>query len=216
MNAVVRWSVKLKLLGVVAISVLPLLTSCAIHYPPEVKRGEVPTPSVSPSVQPSSTATQAGAQAPFDLQFIDTMSLHNQGTIHMASIAQIKAHHSELKKFARQVGENQDKEIKQLKDWRDRWYLDQPRAVNMDLPGMTGSMNKDMSNMSGATGPEFDLVYIDAMTQDHAGAVAMAKEALNKAEHAEIKKLAGAIVAGRQKEIEQMSHWKVAWTSAVR
>ena len=134
----------------------------------------------------------------------------------MASIAQIKAHHSELEKFARQVGENQDKEIKQLKDWRDRWYLDQPRAVNMDLPGMTGSMNKDMSKMSSAAGVEFDLAFIDVMTQDHAGAVAMAKEALNKAEHAEIKKLAGAIVAGRQKEIEQMSHWKVAWTSAVR
>jgi len=56
-------SLKHELWIVFAFSVLAMLTSCAIHYPPAVKRGEVPTPSVSPTVQPSPTASKPRAQS---------------------------------------------------------------------------------------------------------------------------------------------------------
>jgi uncharacterized protein (DUF305 family) len=39
----------------------------------------------------------------------------------------------------------------------------------------------------------------------------MAKEALGRAEHPEIKRLAGQIIVAQQKEIEQMNKWKAAW-----
>jgi len=82
----------------------------------------------------------------------------------------------------------------------------------MEMPGMLDSMKgMDMTKMNAATGNEFDLMFIDMMTPHHVGAVVMAKEALTKAEHAEIKRLAQAIIAAQEKEIAQMGKWKGSW-----
>lgn len=39
----------------------------------------------------------------------------------------------------------------------------------------------------------------------------MAKDALNKAQHAEVKQMAKAIVSSQQAEIDQMKQWRKAW-----
>ena len=49
-------------------------------------------------------ALSAAAQAPdVDLWFIDNMTAHHQGAVHMAEDALKKAKHPELKTFARQI-----------------------------------------------------------------------------------------------------------------
>ena len=82
----------------------------------------------------------------------------------------------------------------------------------MEMAGMHDSMKgMDAAKMSAANGKEFDLEFINQMTPHHNGAVVMAREALTKAEHAEIKTLANQIIKAQEAEIKQMQDWKTKW-----
>lgn len=58
---------------------------------------------------------------------------------------------------------------------------------------------------------EFDEQFINMMVPHHQGAVEMAKIALERAEHQEIKDMASAILSGQETEIQQMKGWKQQW-----
>jgi uncharacterized protein (DUF305 family) len=49
------------------------------------------------------------------------------------------------------------------------------------------------------------------MIPHHEGAIAMAQDAQQKAEHQEIKDLAQAIIAAQEGEIAQMKEWQQTW-----
>ncbi len=152
------------------------------------------------------------ASQPYDLQFLDTMTAHHQSAIDIARPAVEKAQHAELKEFARKIIEDQEREIAEMRRYREQWYAGKPPAMNMEMPGMMDSMKgMDMNRMNAATGNEFDLMFLDMMTAHHAGATSMAREALTKAEHPEVKRLAQTIITEQEKEIAQMNKWKQAW-----
>ena len=156
------------------------------------------------------------ASQPYDLQFIDTMTHHHQGAVDMAKTALAKTSNEELKKFAQKIIDDQSKEIGQMKDWRDKWFAGKPMAMNMAMPGMMDSMKMmsgdGMKKMEAMGGKEFDTMFLDMMTPHHAGAITMAKEALTRAEHAEIKTLANQIIKAQEAEIKQMADWKSKWS----
>lgn len=152
------------------------------------------------------------ASAPYDLQFLDTMVAHHQGAVDMARPAVEKALHTELREFAGKIVEDQEREIAEMKRLREQWYAGKPQAMNMAMAGMTESMRgMDMNKLNLATGDAYDLMFLEQMTPHHEGAVVMSEEALRRAEHAEIKRLARAIIDAQQKEIVQMNNWKDAW-----
>lgn len=156
------------------------------------------------------------ASQPYDLKFLDTMTHHHQGAVDMAKMAVEKASHPELKAFAQKIIVDQNKEIAQMKDWREKWYAGKPMAMNMEMPGMSDSMKMmmgdEMKKMEAATGNDFDLHFLDMMTRHHAGAITMSKEALTRTEHPEIKTLANNIIKAQEAEIKQMADWKKAWS----
>jgi uncharacterized protein (DUF305 family) len=49
------------------------------------------------------------------------------------------------------------------------------------------------------------------MIPHHEDAITMAQQALEKAERAEVKVIAEAIIAAQAAEIEQMQQWRSAW-----
>lgn len=150
---------------------------------------------------------------PYDLQFLDTMIAHHQGAVVMAKPALEKAQHAELKTLAQNIITNQEKEIISMREWREKWYAGKPLAMNMEMPGMTDSMKgMDMKKLGSLTGNAFDLAFIEMMIPHHGGAVLMSKEALEKAEHAEIKTLAQGIIMAQEDEIKSMRDWKEKWT----
>ena len=163
------------------------------------------------------TSAPGAASQPYDLQFIDSMTHHHQGAIMMSEMALQKTTREELKPFLRKIIEDQKKEIERMKEWRDKWYSGKPSALNMEMPGMMmgsdkmkdGSHMKDMQAMSGK---DFDTHFIDMMVPHHEGAVAMAKDALQKAEHPEIKTLANEVIKEQESEIKQMQGWKTEWS----
>jgi uncharacterized protein (DUF305 family) len=80
---------------------------------------------------------------------------------------------------------------------------------NMMMHG--GEMSHEMSMDLGPADADYDLRFIDGMAVHHQGAVVMAEEALTKAQHPELKKLAQDIIAAQNSEISQMKEWRTAW-----
>ena len=156
------------------------------------------------------------AKAPYDLQFIDTMTHHHEGAIRMAEMILKKSQNEELKKFAQKIIDDQRREIAQMKEWREKWFAGKPRAMNMEMPGMMDSMkmmtNEHMKMMDAMTGKDFDVHFLDMMIPHHEDAVTMSKDALAKAEHQEIKTLANQIIKAQEEEIKKMETWKTAWS----
>ena len=155
----------------------------------------------------------------FDLRFIDGMSPHHEGAVVMAREALQKSQRPEIKQLAQAIIDAQQKEIAAMKGWRAAWY---PNAsaepvmydaqMKMDMP-MTDAMRSSMmmSGNLGAADNQFDLRFINAMLPHHQGAVTMAKEALEKSDRPEVKKLAQDIISSQESEIAQMQQWRKAW-----
>ncbi|XHX77167.1 MAG: DUF305 domain-containing protein [Stenomitos frigidus ULC029] len=159
------------------------------------------------------------ADAEFDLRFVDAMTPHHQGAVVMAKEAQQKSKRPEIKKLAADIIQAQDKELSQMKQWRQAWYPKasaEPIAYNSKM-GHSMPMSQDqrsgmmMSMSLGAADDQFDLRFLNAMIPHHEGAVMMAKEAVSKSKRPEIKTLAQEIIASQKAEITQMQQWKQAW-----
>ena len=162
----------------------------------------------------SAATTTAGAShghspagnsaVPYDAQFIDGMIEHHRGAVAMAEQAIKESERPEIKQLAQNIITSQRQEIEQMTGWRERWYPDLPAT------GGTGMAMGDMS-ISADAGKPFDQRFIAAMVSHHQGAIAMAQEAKGKAEHAEIKQLADAIITAQTAEVAQLQQWNREW-----
>jgi uncharacterized protein (DUF305 family) len=160
----------------------------------------------------------------FDAQFIDMMVPHHKGAVDMAEIAQQRAERPEIAQMAEAIITAQENEIGQMKAWRLAWFGSDetpPMERMPTVPGMGGGhaahggsgtmdMAADVKALRSAPEP-FDLAFIDAMIPHHQSAIDAAKAAATRAERAEIKELAQAIITDQQREIEQMQQWRQVW-----
>lgn len=153
------------------------------------------------------------ASAPYDLQFIDTMIAHHQGAIDMSKPCPTNARHDEIKTLCSNIVSGQQKEIDEMREWREKWFAGAAPALNMEMAGMQDSMKgMDTKKIESLKANDFDLEFIRQMIPHHEGAVAMAKEALQKSGKEEIKKLAREIMKAQGAEIQQMTEWQAAWS----
>lgn len=140
---------------------------------------------------------------PYDATFIDGMIVHHEGAITMANQALEQAERLEVKTLANAIISAQEDEIGQMKQWRSSWYPDLPQ---------TSGIAMDMGPMEVPAGDApFEQRFIQAMIPHHEGAVAMAQDALQNAEHQEIKDLAREIITAQEGEITQMKTWLQEW-----
>lgn len=140
---------------------------------------------------------------PYDAVFIDSMIVHHEGAITMANQALTQAERPEIKDLANAIISAQETEIGQMQAWRTSWYPDLAETSGMEI---------EMGTMEVAAGDSpFDQRFIQAMIPHHEGAIAMARDALQNAEHQEIKDLANAIISAQEAEIAQMRQWLEDW-----
>lgn len=157
------------------------------------------------------SAPNAANQA-YDLQFLDTMIAHHEAAAEMAKPATVKARSSDLKTLAFKIVADQEREIAQMKGLREQWFAGQTAALNMEMTGMNGSMEKmNMTKLIKTSGDVFDVEFINQMTPHHEGAITMAREALTKAEHPEIKQLANQIIKAQEAEVKAMQTVKTQY-----
>ncbi|MFN2387718.1 MAG: DUF305 domain-containing protein [Thermoanaerobaculia bacterium] len=185
--------------------------------PTGCRRNDAATPEASArAAEPPAQVIEVSpvASAAYDLQFLDTMPKHHQMSIDMVRIAEGKFSDKELGRLAKKMAEDQGKENAQMKQWREQWFPGAPNAENMQMPGMASMGNMDMSHMQTASGTELDRMFVDMMVPHHQSGIEMARDALAKAEHQEIRDLAEKMIAKQQKEIDEMQRWKARRSSA--
>lgn len=154
-------------------------------------------------------SSPAAADAPYDLQFIDTMIAHHQGAVDMAKLADALGGDPVLKKFAKAIIDAQEREITQMKRWRKEWFKDAKPAINVDLPGMReGMAGMDMKKLGELKGADLDREFLRQMITHHEGAIKMSGDILSreksKNSKPELKKLAETISKHQKAEIEYM------------
>jgi uncharacterized protein (DUF305 family) len=87
----------------------------------------------------------------------------------------------------------------------DAAMMTEIQAMTDAMGGMDhGSMNMDPSQ-------PFDAQFIDSMIPHHQGAIMMAEQALEEAEHPELRTMAEEVIAAQTQEIDQMIAWRQAW-----
>jgi uncharacterized protein (DUF305 family) len=141
--------------------------------------------------------------------FIDSTIMHHQGAIEMSRMVETKGDHARVKAFARKVIADQQKDIKELESYRSRYYAGKEKMEGMSMPGMSKeemmkSMEEDMKTVQAAAGHNLDHSFLSIMTEHHNDGIAMAKDALGKAEYTEIKAFARKMIAKQNKDITQM------------
>jgi uncharacterized protein (DUF305 family) len=160
------------------------------------------------------------ADMPYDLHFIDMTIMHHEQGVEMARLAQEKGADARVKAFAKKTADDQQRDIAVLRGHRQHWYSDRPQMdqsqMMSHMQSMPGHQNMqmdpqaDMAKLQAAEGREFDRLFLDTMTHHHKMAVDMSKEAVTKAEHAEIKEIARKTAAKQQGEIAELNRIKAS------
>lgn len=154
---------------------------------------------------------QFSEDKPFDLQFIDQMTMHHEGAIMSAKSMIGDSKRPELRKLAADIEESQSGQINQMQDFRERWYPDAGQTSGMPPGAMSGMMGGDSmqammgSSMQDVMGGEMtDTMFLRMMIPHHQMAVDMAEKAIKEAEHPELADLAKTIRDEQAAEIELM------------
>lgn len=165
--------------------------------------------------------TTGSMRSNLDSHFIEQMIPHHEDAITMATLAEKKAEHQEIKTLAANIKKSQSAEIAKMQNWYKDWYgADVPQANDDDQnhadEGMMGQMHggmmgndTDTKSLENAT--NFDKAFIEEMIPHHQMAVMMANMLLQGTSRPEMKKLAQDIISAQTKEINQMRQWYTAW-----
>jgi len=95
-----------------------------------IKKGEFGTSEVPMEMSPRQTRgmgmmmnpEQLAHSRPFDKAFIGAMIPHHQSAIYMAQVASEKSEVPAIKELAQDIVGAQEREIEQMKRWRQQWY----------------------------------------------------------------------------------------------
>lgn len=126
----------------------------------------------------------------------------------MAEMAEPKAVNPELKAKIRMMMEEQQKEIDELKNLKEKHYGDKGEAMNTELPGMASSKNMDMHELMDAQGKAFDQKFIAMMTQHHKSGIELAQSELARGKQLDVKAFAKKTIQGQKKDITDMAKIK--------
>jgi len=147
----------------------------------------------------------ADPSAPYDLRYLDAMIMHHEGAIMSTRGLIANSSRPELRDLARRIIAGQQRQVDQMRAWRQRWYPDAPASVG-GMGGMGGMMGGGMMGGDGA-----DRMFLRMMIPHHQLAIDMARDALTNAQHDELKGPAREIIAGQSAEITEMEGYLRAW-----
>jgi uncharacterized protein (DUF305 family) len=122
----------------------------------------------------------------------------------MSDLALTKSTDSELLALAKDIRDGQGAEIVKMKAWLDgaNAGMDPGHSMGHDMGGMLS--DSELAALEAATGKNFDLLWLKAMTGHHDGAIDMAAM-IEDAENAEIKSFGQAIVTAQSAQNKAMA-----------
>jgi uncharacterized protein (DUF305 family) len=196
------------LLALVLVGSLVLASSCVSGGSSESEQGngeQTAEQTAEDNDSQSSTQTMGSfdEEKPFDLHFIDQMIIHHQGAITSAEQMIADSERPELRQLSENIQKSQAEQIDQMRTWREEWYPDAGPTFEMDPTQMSEMMgNHQMNGMMGDEGT--DAMFLRMMIPHHQLAIDISEQALDNAEHPELKELAQQIIDEQSAEIELM------------
>jgi uncharacterized protein (DUF305 family) len=160
--------------------------------------------------------------ARMETEFLNGMVPHHRSAVAMAQVALDKATHQELKDMARNIIDDQTREVDEMTRWLHDWYgVEPPSGMMMPSPMLQGimpmmhdrmpDMSVGMQDLQSLRGSEFETAFLSEMSHHHSMAVIMAAPVLMGGHHADLFTLAENVVISQGQEIRQMDEWLDAW-----
>ncbi len=161
---------------------------------------------VESTSQDGSAVAEAHNEA--DVEFATGMIPHHAQAIEMAEMA-LAMDGSSVTELAEQIRAAQGPEIETLSQWLTAWGADVPATDGGhdmgSMDDMGGMMSaEDMESLTQMNGADFDVMWLEMMTEHHMGAIEMAETEVMDGQSPDAIALAQDIVESQQAEIEQM------------
>ena len=146
---------------------------------------------------------------PFDLQFLDQMTMHHQGALMSTRAMIADSDRPELRDLATAIETSQTAQIEQMQAFRTEWYGDAESTTGgMDMAQMEQMMTGDaMTGMNEMMGGQGEEMYLQMMIVHHQLGVDMAEEAISRSERPEIRQLAQEIADEQSAQIVLMQDY---------
>lgn len=147
-------------------------------------------------------STQAAGDLSSDeIMFLQMMIPHHQQAIDISDLALTKSEDAELLALAKNIRDEQSAEIVKMKAW-----LEEANASShSDSHSMDGMLSdSELAALDKATGKNFDVLWLKAMTGHHTGAIDMTAM-IENAKSAEIKSFGEGIVASQSAQNKAMA-----------
>jgi uncharacterized protein (DUF305 family) len=146
----------------------------------------------------------AHPDTPYDVLFIDRMTIHALSTVDATNQCTDAATLEELADLCAAINASQQDNLSQMQQWRAAWYPDQSATTGAGMT-MASLVLPD------AQAAAFDERFVEALLPHYAGMLALAEHAAENAEHAELRDLASQMVVLQQPRLEQMQEWQAEW-----
>lgn len=176
-----------------------------------------PAPSAGTPSAAASGGTTTGTTTEHnaaDVAFATDMIPHHRQAVDMASLAPERAGSDEVRALAADIAGAQGSEVDTMAGWLESWGEDVPEPGmdhgamghgSMDGAAMPGMMTAaQMDELTGATGAEFDRMFLTMMIEHHEGAIEMAATEQRDGLNTEAVALAATIEAAQTAEIATM------------
>jgi len=147
-----------------------------------------------------------------DGAFLVEMVTHHEAAIEMATLAQERGEHTEIRDLADAIVDSQGEEIEQMQQIHARLFegtFDEADHGTLGLADHETGMEGDATQLEDAN--PFDRAFIDSMIPHHQGAILMARKVLESGSDPEAATLANDIIEAQSREIEEMNSWREEW-----
>jgi uncharacterized protein (DUF305 family) len=165
----------------------------------------------------SSSSNESAENAAFndaDVTFVQGMIPHHRGALAMTQLADGRAEDPRVIDLASRIEAAQEPEIETMTAWLEEWDEPLPEDTmsegmdgmdhgsgGMDMEGMS---EEDMTALEGASGAEFDRMFLEMMIEHHQGAVEMAETEVEDGAYPDAIVLASEIADSQTAEIAEM------------
>lgn len=191
----------------------------------EVAPVAAPTATPAEASRPAAGEQAAGAaqpgHTPGDVQFMHGMIAHHQQALAMTSLVPGRTSRQDIQLLARRIELSQNDEIKMMQRWltqhgepvSDEHAHHQPGAGGGHgaIPGMLTP--EELARLAGASGPEFDRLFLEFMIRHHQGALVMVDRLFSTpgaGQQSEVFQMASHIASDQRVEIARMHRMLLA------
>lgn len=151
------------------------------------------------------------AAAQFEVEFLEMMIDHHQMALHMSDLCLERAVSEDLVALCGRIAGSQAAEIEHMQGWLLDWYGIEHEPMMDDPAHHEQTMELEM-----LSGEEFEIAFLEMMSEHHAMAVEDGTECLRRAEHRQLRSLCREIVVTQLREIAQMERWLCQWYGECR